>query len=131
MAVSIIEMILAMPTTPVEMIHVVRKVAYTKPNGSEGFSETPIGDFKVSPQPLGTLNKVEGLTLQSSLAGNKLNSVFGLYGINMGYKEGDIIIRPDGLKYELKTIEPQGVGTPMEHVKLLVVKVDNQNEQLD
>lgn len=128
MAVSIVEMILAMPTTPTEMIHVVRKVAYTKPNGAEGFTEVLVGDFKVSPQPLGTLNKVEGLTLESSLAGNKLNSVFGLYGLNMGYKEGDIITRSDNLKYELQSIEPQGIGTPLEHVKLLVTKVDNQQQ---
>lgn len=128
MAVSMIEMILAMPTTPIEMIHVERKQSYIKPNGSEGYEIIPIGDFKVSPQPLGTLNKVEGLTLQSSLAGNKINSVFGLYGSNIGYQEGDIITRSDGFKYELKTIEPQGIGTPMEHVKLLVVKVDNQKK---
>jgi hypothetical protein len=28
----------------------------------------------------------------------------------------------------LQSIEPQGIGTPLEHVKLLVTKVDNQQE---
>lgn len=128
MAVNFIDMILAMPTTPTETIHVERKVSYAKPNGAEGYNTITVGDFKVSPQPLGSLNKVEGLTLESSLSGNKVNSVFGLYGANVGYKEGDIITRPDTFKYELKSIEPQGIGTPMEHVKLLVVKVDNQKK---
>ena len=128
MVVSIIEMILSLPTTPTEMIHVVRKKKIVKSNGAETFKTVLIGDFVVSPQPLGTLNKIEGLTLESSLKGFKFNSVFGLFGVNHGYQNGDLITRSDGLVYEVKSIEPQGIGTPMEHVKLLVVKVDNQND---
>ena len=125
---ALIDTLLAIPTTQTEVVHVVRKVKYEKPNGAEGYTEKIIGDFTVSTQPLGSLNKIEGLTLESSLAGNQINSVFGIYSPDYGYKEGDIITRPDGYKYEVKAVEPLGEGTLFEHVKVLLVKVDNQDE---
>lgn len=127
MVVSMIDIILSLPTTPTEMIHVVRKKKVERFNGAESYDKVLVGDFVVSPQPLGTLNKVEGMTLATTLKGFKFNSVFGLYGANKGYKVGDLVTRSDGFVYEIQSIEPQGIGTPMEHVKLLVAKVDNQN----
>ena len=49
---ALIDTLLAIPTTPTEVVHVVRKVKYEKPNGAEGYTEKIIGDFTVSTQPL-------------------------------------------------------------------------------
>lgn len=123
---ALIDTLLALPTTPTEVVHVIRKVKYEKPNGAEGYTEQIVGDFTVSTQPLGSLNKIEGLTLESTLSGNKKNSVFGIYSADYGYQNGDIVIRPDGLRYEVKSVEPLGEGTLFEHVKVLLSKIDNQ-----
>jgi hypothetical protein len=126
---ALIDIIVGIPYTSSETVNVIRKETFTKPNGAEGYIENDLGDFKVNIQPMGTLNKIEGLTLRSELTGNGIDEVWGMYSHNYGFKMGDIVTRSsDGLKYEIKSAEINGLGTPLEFSKCLIVKVDNQEE---
>lgn len=124
---ALIDMILGIPFTSTETVRVVRREPFEKPNGAEGYVDKPLGEFKVNIQPLGTLNKVEGLTLNTELVGNSIQEVWGMYSHNYGFQMGDIITRSsDGLKYEIKSAELNGIGTPLEFMKCLIQRVDNQ-----
>lgn len=111
-----------------EKVEVYRKVITEGKRGSDKTEIKLITNATVSIQSTGTRNKVEGLTLQDSKAGVTIKSVWVMYSEFIDLKEHDLIKRKDGLLYEVKNLEPNGMGSTLAHMKSYLVKADNQDE---
>lgn len=112
-----------------ENVKVIRSIPYEKTNGSEGFKDVEIGTYLMSIQGIRSSVKVEGLVLNKSLDGSKIDSTFIGYSANIDIKAGDILqrIERDNLKYEVIATEPKGVGTILEQRETIINRIGNQD----
>lgn len=113
---------------------------YTLTNDSMGRDIkvlSKIGTYTMSIQATGSLNKVQGLTLDNSSAGEKVNEVFVSYSPIIDIRPKDLIkrIEVDSLFYEVRDIEVQKVKPTrllngnvldLSHTKTYMTRTDNQ-----
>lgn len=96
-----------------------------------------IGTYTMSIQPTGSQNKVQGLTLVNSPAGEKVDEVFVSYSQVIDVKTKDLIkrIEEDNLFYEVRSIEVQKVNPTLlkngnvldlSHIRTYITRIDNQ-----
>ncbi len=111
-----------------EMVEIYRKVLISGARNSIRTELQHVGKYRVSVQNTGSVNKVAGLTLQNNKAGTQVQSVWIMYSDWIDLREQDLIKRSDGLYYEVQNLEPNGRGSPLEHMKSYLSKVENQDE---
>lgn len=111
-----------------EKVEIYRKIIIAGSRNSTKTELKLIDCPRVSIQSTGSVNKVAGLTLQKNKAGTEVKSVWIMYSAWIDLKEQDIIKRSDGFYYEVQNLEPNGKGSPLEHMKSYLSKVDNQDE---
>lgn len=83
-------------------------------------------NLKVSIQPSGSLNSVGGQQIVNTIAGKTNKIVFIVYSPKFKLEEKDLILREDGIIYEMQHVEHNGRGTLLQHDKYYIVKYDNQ-----
>lgn len=83
-------------------------------------------DLIVTIQPSGSLNSVGGQQIVNSIAGKTGKAVYLVYSPKYKLQEKDLIVRDDGIIYEIQHVEKNGRGTILQHEKYYIVKYDNQ-----
>ena len=94
-----------------------------------GTKKVPVSVAKgltVTIQPSGSLNSVGGQQIVNSIAGKTGKAVFLVYAPSFKILEKDLIVRDDGIIYEVQHVEKNGRGTILQHEKYYIVKYDNQ-----
>lgn len=104
-----------------ETVSLYKKVKTIKPSGAESVSWELVKDIFCNIQA----NQKYGDTLVSSVAGDDIQAVYNLY-TRSEIEEGQRVIRKDGILYEIRNVEHNGVNTILEHYKGYLTRVDNQ-----
>lgn len=94
-----------------------------------GTKKVPVSvatDLIVTVQPSGSLNSVGGQQIVNSIAGKTGKAVYLVYSPKYKLFEKDLIVRDDGIIYEIQHVEKNGRCTILEHEKYYIVKYDNQ-----
>lgn len=104
-----------------ENVEVYAKTTTIKPNGSESVKWELKGNILCNIQA----NNKYGEALQTSPAGDTLTAVYNLY-TRSSLEEGQRIKRSDGILYEIRNVEHNGIKTILEHYKAYLTRVDNQ-----
>ena len=110
-----------------EKINVYRLEEVISDNGSSRIA--PIlkkGGLTVSVQPSGSLNSVGGQQIVNTIAGKTNKIVYIVYSPRFKFQEKDLIVRDDGIVYEVQHAENNGRGSLLQHDKYYIVKYDNQ-----
>lgn len=80
----------------------------------------------VAVQSSGSLNSVGGQQIVNTIAGKTNKIVYLVYSPHFKLQEKDLILRADGIIYEIQHVENNGKGTLLQHDKYYIVKYDNQ-----
>ena len=104
-----------------ETVEVLEKVSIDKDNGSQAITWPVKAKILCNIQA----NNKYGEALQTSPAGDTLTAVYNLY-TRSKVEEGQRIKRSDGIIYEIRNVEHNGVRTILEHYKAYLTRVDNQ-----
>ena len=94
-----------------------------------GTKKTPVllkKNLIVSVQTSGSTHSVGGMAIINNIAGKTNKSVFMVYSPRFKMLVKDLLVRADGLIYEVHQVEHNGVGTLLQHDKYYIVECDNQ-----
>ena len=80
----------------------------------------------VAIQPQGSVNSVGGQQIINNIAGKTHKEVYLVYSPRTKLQLKDLILRKDGIIYEVQHIENNGAGTILQHDKYYIVKYNNQ-----
>lgn len=80
----------------------------------------------VAIQPQGSVNSVGGQQIINNIAGKTHKEVYLVYSPRTKLQLKDLILRKDGIIYEVQHIENNGTGTILQHDKYYIVKYNNQ-----
>lgn len=80
----------------------------------------------VSIQTSGSSHNVQGLAVINTIAGKTSKAVYIVYSPLYKLLEKDLILREDGVIYEVQQVENNGRGTILQHSKYYIVEYDNQ-----
>lgn len=80
----------------------------------------------VAIQPQGSVNSVGGQQIINNIAGKTNKEVYLVYSPRIKLQLKDLILRKDGIIYEVQHIENNGTGTILQHDKYYIVKYNNQ-----
>ena len=80
----------------------------------------------VSVQTSGSTHSVGGNSIINNIAGKTNKSVFIVYSPRFEMKIKDLLVRSNGVIYEVQEIEQNGTGTLLQHDKYYIVEYDNQ-----
>lgn len=104
-----------------ESVDVLEKTIIDKDNGSQGITWNVTKKILCNIQA----NSKYGEALITSDAGDTLTAVYNLY-TRSKIQEGQRIKRSDGIVYEIRNVEHNGIKTILEHYKAYLTRVDNQ-----
>ena len=83
-------------------------------------------DITVSIQASSSLNSVGGQEVVNTIAGKTNKIVYIVYSPRFKFQEKDLILRDDGIIYEIQHAENNGRGALLQHDKYYIVKYGNQ-----
>lgn len=110
-----------------EKINVYRfQEKVTEKGGTKKVAKAIVNNLTVTIQSSGSLNSVGGQQIVSSLAGKTGKAVYIVYSPSFKLQDKDLIVREDGIIYEIQHVERNGRGTILQHEKYYIVKYDNQ-----
>lgn len=80
----------------------------------------------VSIQTSGSTHSVGGMEIIKDIAGKTDKSVYIVYSPRYKMQLKDLLVRNDGIIYEVQNIEHNGKGTLLQHDKYYIVEYNNQ-----
>ena len=80
----------------------------------------------VSIQTSGSVHSVGGMEIIKNVAGKTDKSVYIVYSPRYKMQLKDLLVRNDGIIYEVQNIEHNGKGTLLQHDKYYIVEYNNQ-----
>lgn len=103
-----------------EKVDVYSQTSVQKDNGSESIKWVKTKTILCNIQA----NKKYGDSLAASMSGDTVTAVYNLY-TKSEVEIGQRVIR-DGIIYEIRNVEHNGIKTILEHYKAYLTRVDNQ-----
>lgn len=83
-------------------------------------------NLTVSIQTSGSTHSVGGNSIINDIAGKTGKKVFIVYSPRYTMKLKDLLVRKDGVIFEVQEIEQNGRGTILQHDKYYIVEYNNQ-----